>query len=85
MDITISWIIIKAGQHTESCHCIHCPYSNPVYEMGGGKTRPSLLFHLDPFFFLQLSTHCMKLPVAWKYFFQNNSQKGKSQYSTGIW
>lgn len=70
LDITISWTIIKAWQHSESFHWIRSPYVHPVYAMGGGKTRLSLLFHLDQFFFLQLSTHCTKLLVAWKHFIQ---------------
>lgn len=70
MDITISWTIIKAGQHTESFHWVQYPYFHPVCAMSGGKTGSNSLFHLDQFFFLKLSTHCTKLPVAWKYFIQ---------------
>lgn len=70
MDITIKWTIIKAGQHSEKLSWIQFPHINPVYAMGGGKPGPSLLFYIDQFFFLYLSTHCTKLLVSWKYFIQ---------------
>lgn len=85
MDITISWTIIKAGQHTENCHLIQCPYIHSVYAMGRGKTGLSLLFHLDPVFLSAAVYTLYKVTSGMEIFYSvNNFQKSQSQYSTGI-